>query len=66
MRGIIGRTKLALLNFIFIFLLVFAVRANAQVVIEAAVLVGIGGLLPTQENRAISGDGGQTAGDAWG
>ncbi|HEY4677046.1 MAG TPA: metallophosphoesterase [Candidatus Angelobacter sp.] len=33
MRGIIGRTKLALLNFIFIFLLVFAVRANAQVVI---------------------------------
>ena len=33
MRGILWRTKVALLNFIFIFLLVFAVRANAQVVI---------------------------------
>lgn len=33
MRGIVWRTKVALLNFIFIFLLVFAVRANAQVVI---------------------------------
>jgi len=33
MRGILWRTKVALLNFIFIFLLVFAVRANGQVVI---------------------------------
>jgi len=33
MRGILWRTKVALLNFIFIFLFVFAVRANAQVVI---------------------------------
>jgi 3',5'-cyclic AMP phosphodiesterase CpdA len=33
MRGILWRTQVALLNFIFISLFVFAVRANAQVVI---------------------------------
>lgn len=33
MRGMLWRTKVALLNLIFIFLLVFAVRANGQVVI---------------------------------
>ena len=33
MRGILWRTKVALLNFIFIFVLVFAMRANAQVLI---------------------------------
>ena len=33
MPGMLWRTKVALLNFIFVFLFVFAVRANAQVVI---------------------------------